>query len=188
MSTTLSPTVWIVIAVVVAIAIVVAVAAAARANRSRQLQERFGSEYDRAVEERGDRRAAEADLQNRSARRERMHIEELDSSQREQYVEEWRTVQSRFVDEPRGALGEADRLIGRVMKDRGYPNLSYQQRVEDLSPDYSETLTNYRSAHDIATRAETGEASTEEQRQAMIQYRSLFAELVGGDRESDAAL
>lgn len=188
MSSTASPIVWVLLAVVVIVVVAVAAAAIARANRSKQLQERFGSEYDRAVEERGDRSAAEADLQQRSARRDRMHIEELEPSQREQYVEEWRTVQSRFVDEPQGALGEADRLIGRVMKDRGYPNLSYRQRVEDLSSDYADTLTNYRSAHDIATRAETGEASTEEQRQAMIQYRSLFAELVGSDRESDATL
>ena len=179
---------WFLVAVAVLVVIAIAAIAVARANRSKQLRERFGTEYDRAVEERGDRNAAEADLQARRDRRERMHIEELEPQARVQYLEEWRTVQSRFVDEPRGALVEADRLIGQVMKERGYPNLSYRQRVEDLSSDYADTLTNYRSAHDIATRAETGEASTEEQRQAMIQYRSLFDELVGGDRESGATL
>lgn len=179
---TASPAVWIAVAIVVLAALAAIAAAVARSNRTKALRARFGTEYDRALAEYPDRPSAEAALMKRQGRRERMHIEELRSEARVQYAQEWRTVQSRFVEEPRAALLEADHLIGRVMKDRGYPNNSYEQRLEDLSTDYGNVLTNYRSAHDVAERAENGRASTEEQRQAMIHFRSLFEQLVGSGR------
>jgi len=37
---------------------------------------------------------------------------------------------------------------------------------------------NYRAAHDIAVRQTLGQASTEDLRQAMIHYRTLFEDLV----------
>jgi hypothetical protein len=143
------------------------------------LQQRFGPEYDRAVRNTGDRSAAERDLAAREARVRKFHIEELPAGARERYTEEWRAVQTRFVDEPRSAVTEADRLVGSVMRDRGYPMENFEQRVADISPDHPTVVDNYRAAHDIAARSAQGEASTEDLRQAMVHYRTLFDDLLG---------
>jgi len=111
---------WIVGAIVVIAIILIAIAASRRA-RSAQLQRRFGPEYERTVEATGDRSRAERDLAQRQERVRNLHIVELPAGARDRYAEEWRTIQSRFVDDPKGALGEADRLVSNVMRDRGYP-------------------------------------------------------------------
>jgi hypothetical protein len=169
------------IALVVVIAIIIATV---RAARSRRLAQRFGPEYERTVRERGDRAAAERDLARREARVKRFHIEELPPGARARYTEEWRTVQSRFVDEPALAIAEADRLVSTVMRDRGYPLGSFEQRADDLSPDHPRVIEDYRAAHDIATRSERGQVPTEDLRQAMVHYRSLFNDLVETDGSS----
>jgi hypothetical protein len=109
----------------------------------------------------------------------KFHIEELPAGARSRYTEEWRTVQTRFVDQPREAVSEADRLVENVMRDRGYPMDDFDQRVADLSPDHPQVVENYRAAHDIASRTERGEVDTEDLRQAMVHYRSLFTDLLG---------
>jgi hypothetical protein len=115
-----------------------------------------------------------------------MHIEELPAGARERYTEEWRTVQTRFVDQPREALTDADRLVENVMRDRGYPMSDFEQRAADISPDHPKVVDNYRAAHGIATRAETGEVSTEDLRQAMVHYRTLFNDLLGTEERTSA--
>lgn len=182
MNASSNQTLLYVVGAVVIIAILVAIIVAAqRRNRSAALQHRFGPEYERTVKATGDRDAAEKELAERERRVKRMHIEELPAGAKDRYTEEWMTVQTRFVDQPRTALGDADRLVTSVMRDRGYPMDDFEQRVSDLSPDHPAVVDNYRAAHDIAQRSERGEVSTEDLRQAMIHYRTLFTDLLGTD-------
>lgn len=181
-----NPTIYYIIGAIIVVAIIVVAAIfASRAARSRRLQQRFGPEYDRTLRTAGDRTAAEHELAQREARVKRMHIEELPAGARERYTEEWRTVQSRFVDQPREALTDADRLVENVMRDRGYPVNDFEQRAADISPDHPRVVDNYRIAHGIAVRSERGEVNTEDLRQAMVHYRTLFDDLLGSTERTD---
>jgi hypothetical protein len=171
------------IVVIVAILIVVAAVLAMRRrrseHRSEQLKQRFGPEYDRTVtQQHGDSRLAEANLTDREKRVETFPIRALSAVDREAYAMEWAAVQRRFVDDPSAAVGTADRLVGRVMIDRGYPMTNFEQRAADISVSYPAVVQNYRAAHDIVLRREDGQATTEDLRQAMVHYRSLFDELL----------
>jgi hypothetical protein len=174
-----TPILYYVIAAVVIVAIIVIAIVASKRAQSARLQRRFGAEYDHTVQTSGDRAAAERELAAREARVRKFHIEELPAGARDRYTEEWRTVQTRFVDEPRAALNQADKLVASVMRDRGYPMENFEQRVADISPDHPTVVENYRVAHDIAARSERGEVSTEDLRQAMVHYRTLFDDLLG---------
>jgi FtsZ-interacting cell division protein ZipA len=177
--------IWIAVAVIVIIAIVAVAVVSSRRARSARLQRRFGPEYERTLRASGDRTDAERELAAREARVKRFHIEELPAGARDRYMEEWRTVQTRFVDEPKAAIVEADHLVENVMRDRGYPIEEFEQRAADLSPDHPAVVQNYRAAHDIASRSERGEVSTEDLRQAMVHYRTLFTDLLGtSERQS----
>jgi hypothetical protein len=157
---------------------------AGRQRRSRKLQDKFGPEYDRTVEQAGDRRAAEADLLERADRRAELNIVPLEPEARDRYIEAWRSTQAQFVDEPAQATREADRLITSVMRDRGYPVDDFEQRAADVSVDHPQVVDDYRAAHAIAARNDRSEASTEDLRQALVHYRSLFEELLE-DRHTD---
>jgi hypothetical protein len=165
--------------VIVAVLIVIAVAFAMRRRRSEQLKRRFGPEYDRAItEQHGDARRAEATLADREKRVETFSIHALSAVDREAYAMEWAAVQRRFVDDPSAAVGAADRLVNRIMTDRGYPMTAFEQRAADISVSYPAVVQNYRAAHEIVERHNDGHATTEELRQAMVHYRSLFDELL----------
>ena len=171
--------VWIVIAAAVVVAIVLlAMWAANRKKRTSQLQEGFGPEYDRTVEERGSRRKAESELTDREKRREELDIRPLAPGARDRFADRWRTVQERFVDDPNGAVGDAHKLVIEVMRERGYPTDDFEQRAADVSVDHPHVVENYRSAYAISRRAENGDADTEEQRRALVHYRALFDELL----------
>jgi hypothetical protein len=157
---------------------------AGRQRRSRKLQETFGPEYERTVSETGDRRTAEAELQERTERRQSFDVVPLESEARARYIEAWRHTQAQFVDEPAEATREADRLITSVMRDRGYPIDDFEQRAADISVDHPQVVDDYRAAHAIAAANERSEASTEDLRQALVHYRSLFEELLE-DRHPD---
>jgi hypothetical protein len=131
------------------------------------------------VKEDGNRRHAEAGLNERTARVESLNIRPLAEGDRSRFVESWRRVEARFVDGPGGAVTEADQLLGDVMSTRGYPVSDFEQRAADISVDHPLVLENYRTAHAIAFRQTKGQANTEDLRQAMIHYRTLFEELVG---------
>lgn len=168
------------IIVVIAVAIIGVVAFMAyRRRRSEQLQHRFGPEYERTVRETGDKARAEAELEQRRRRVERLTIRPLTREDAARYTEAWNRVQARFVDDPKGAITEADQLVGDVMSRRGYPMGEFDQRADDISVHYPKVVENYRTAHAIALRHSKGQASTEDLRQAMIHYRALFAELTG---------
>src|ERR1019366_3643817 len=149
-----------------------------RKNTTAELRNRFGPEYDRAVKQHGSERKAEAKLTDRETRVERLKIRDLDPTERERFMGQWQSVQSRFVDYPKGAVTEADELVSSLMQTRGYPVTDFDQRAADISVDHPRVVDNYRSAHEIALRLRKGEASTEDLRTAMIHYRSLFEELV----------
>ena len=169
----------IVIAVTVMVAAGIAIWVFIRKRRTERLRAQFGgSEYTRAVKEGGSQRQAEAVLDKRAERVEGLHIRALGPGDRARFVESWRRVQARFVDGPGGAVTEADQLLADVMSTRGYPVSDFEQRAADISVDHPLVLENYRSAHEIAVRQTRGQASTEELRQAMIHYRTLFEELV----------
>jgi hypothetical protein len=172
--------VYVILAILV-IALIVAALIIMRQRRSQQLQEGFGPEYERTVEERGgDRREAEAELRERRERREKFEIRDLDDDARDRYVERWRAAQRRFVDEPAPAVGEADALVMEVMRERGYPVADeFEQRAADVSVDHPQVVEHYRAAHGISGRATAGDATTEDLRQAMVHFRALFAELLG---------
>ena len=154
-------------AAVLVLLIVVAVAAYAqyRRSRTRSLRNRFGTEYDRAVLSSGTR-DAESKLSDRKT-----------VAERERFITEWHTVQSRFVDHPRSSVTEADELISALLEARGYPQVSFEQRAADLSVTYPRIMENYRAAHSIAVPLGQAEATTEQLRAAMIQYRAIFDEL-----------
>ena len=182
--TTLSARDWAIIIAVATIVVGVIIAAivawlSPRKRQTERLRTQFGgSEYDRAVREDGSRRLAEAGLNERSARVESLNIRPLAEGDRARFLESWRRVEARFVDGPGGAVIEADQLLGDVMSTRGYPVSDFEQRAADISVDHPLVLENYRTAHDIALRQRKGQANTEDLRQAMIHYRTLFEELV----------
>jgi hypothetical protein len=165
--------------ILVAVLVIIAVALVARRRRSEKLKRRFGSEYDRTVlQQHGDSRRAEETLVEREKRVEAFPLRSLTPVDREAYAMEWASVQRRFVDDPSAAVGSADRLVSRVMTDRGYPMSDFDQRAADISVSYPAVVQNYRTAHDIVLRHTDGHATTEELRQAMVHYRSLFDELL----------
>jgi nitrogen fixation-related uncharacterized protein len=146
-------------------------------RRSRRLKQQFGPEYKHAVRKYGDARQAEAELAAREKRVSKLDIRSLTEEEQSRFAEVWRKTQARFVDEPSKAVGEADGLIKEVMQTRGYPLGEFDQRVADVSVDHPNVVTNYRAGREIAARNKSGEATTEDLRQAMMHYRSLFEEL-----------
>lgn len=167
---------WVIAAVVILIVVIAVVAAQRR--RTSNLQDRFGPEYDRTVETSNGRREGERALLEREERREQLDIRPLAPDAQRRYVEQWRIVQERFVDDPNGAVAEADRLVMQVMRERGYPMDDFEQRAADISVDHPNVVEDYRAAHDIATRRQDDGVETEELRRAMIHYRALFNDLL----------
>jgi hypothetical protein len=169
--------VWIAIAILV----IVAIGGGLwwwRRRRTAQLRARFGPEYDRTVQRTGAVSKAEATLEARARRVDRLHIRPLTSDDAARFSDAWRHIQAQFVDDPKGAVTQADRVIADVMKARGYPVSDFEHRVEDISVDHPNVVMNYRAAREIAEEHERGGASTEDLRQAMVHYRALFHELL----------
>ncbi len=167
-----------------AIVIVIAVIAVAFAvwiffqkQRTQRLRSQFGAEYDRMVQTSG-RKQAETELEHRTRRVQKFRIRPLTTEEQGRFADSWRCEQGRFVDDPRDAVEQADRLVGEVMRARGYPVAEFDMRAADLSVDHPRVVENYRKAHEIALRDSQGEASTEDLRQAMVYYRALFEDLL----------
>jgi hypothetical protein len=169
--------VWILI-VIAAVVVIALIVMAARQRRTAALRERFGPEYDRAVEAQEGRRPAEADLRDREKQRGRLNIKPLPEDVRVRFAEEWREVQERFVDQPAEAVVAADRLVHGVMETRGYPMGDFDAQADLVSVDHPEVVENYRVAHGIHERARQQQANTEDLREALLRYRSLFDDLL----------
>jgi FtsZ-interacting cell division protein ZipA len=175
--------VWVVIVIAAVVVVALVAAALARKRRSEALQERFGPEYDRTVDEAGGRSDAERELREREQRREQFEIQPLSDAARQRYANEWQAVQARFVDDPAGAVRDADRLVQQAMGERGYPvEDDFDRRAADLSVDHPRVVDSFREGHVLWQRYDRGEGSTEDLRQAMVHYRSLFEELLVPER------
>jgi hypothetical protein len=179
----MDPAVWILIIVVVILVVGLVGWGVSRQRRSQQLRQQFGPEYERTVDQAGDRKAGEQELQQRRERREQLKIRELEPDARDRYAESWRAAQARFVDAPEQAVGEADALLKQVMHARGYPVEDFEQRASDISVDHPKLVENYRAAHAVSLAAARGQANTEDLRQALVYYRELFEDLLGGERQ-----
>lgn len=149
-----------------------------REAQSHRLQQHFGSEYHRTVDEVGDRHKAEAELLQRERRVHKLHIVPLSPADAARFDQAWRALQARFVDSPEQALSEADRLVRELMMKRGYPMGDFESRAADVSVDHPMVVDHYRRAHDVAVRLGGGGVDTEAMRQAVVHYRALFAELL----------
>jgi hypothetical protein len=155
----------------------------ARRNEKKResLREEFGPEYHSLRARYGDDGRATEELEARQNRVQSYNIRPLATEDARRFAEEWRVTQGKFVDDPSGAIGEAEGLVTRVMEARGYPTGDFETQYADVSVGHSEVVQNYRAAHDIAERNRRGEAGTEDLRQAMVHYRSLFEELLGAE-------
>ena len=171
-------TVLIIVIAIAVIALAIAAWIAVQKTRTKRLRDRFGLEYDRAVADAGNRRRAEDELESRRKRVARFMLTPLTPEQQSRFGKEWAAAQARFVDDPRGAVADANRLVKEVMQARGYPMGDFDQRAADISVDHPRVVSNYRAAREIAQRAETGKATTEDLRKAVVHYRELFQELL----------
>jgi hypothetical protein len=171
----------VIILIAVAVLVIVGLGLwyAMRQRRSQNLREKFGPEYNYTLDKIGDQRAAESTLKDREKRVVKLDIHDLDENRKQSYQEEWVEVQANFVDDPSKSVEDANRLITEVMIARGFPVADFEQRAADLSVLYPDFVSNYRSAYTIALKNQQKTSSTEELRQAMVYYRSLFEELLG---------
>jgi hypothetical protein len=176
--------IWFIVVVVIVLAIVGLVMTAKQRRHS--LQERFGPEYDRSVETAGGRRQAERELRDKAARRDQLDIRPLSAEARERYADEWALVQEGFVDEPGDSVDQADALVVRVMRERGYPVDDFETRTDMAAVDHPDVVEHYRAAHKIRTANRTGDADTEALRVAVVHYRWLFDALLLDESETAA--
>jgi hypothetical protein len=189
----MNTTTMIIIALVVLAVVALLVWASAR-NKARQtekrgeLRERFGPEYDRAVTEHGSEDEAASHLGDVAKTRDKLEIRDLTPAQRDRYTTDWMEVQSAFVDAPDAAVRDADRLVGAVMRDRGYPVDDFDTQADMVAVDHPRIVENYRFAHDIRLRSDNDSdgSGTEDLRTAFVYYRALFAELLADGQTADA--
>ncbi|WP_214405142.1 hypothetical protein [Pseudonocardia lacus] len=177
-------TVIVVIVVLVVAALAAGAFVLARQRRSQRLREHYGEEYERSVEETGDRKSAEAALTERESRVRELDIRDLRPEERDGFTDRWATIQRGFVDDPAGSLRQADDLVVEIMRVRGYPvEGDFDRRAEDLSVDHPQVVRHYRDAR--AVRDADGDVDTEKQRTAVTSYRSLVEALLGKDSAHD---
>ncbi|MFC3576621.1 hypothetical protein ACFOZ0_25725 [Streptomyces yaanensis] len=184
----------LIIAVIVIVAIAVVAAAAvlfltARGTRGGQgLESRFGPEYERTVARHdGDTEAADRELTERLKRYGSLHERPLEAAEQERYTARWTAAQERFVDSPREAVSEADRLLAELAGARGYPDGGRsEEQLDALSVYHADHLGGYRRLHQVAGAPAQGaagsRAGTEEMRAAMLDARVLFEDLVTPSR------
>jgi hypothetical protein len=177
------PTSWVVAAAVVLALVLAAIVVSALWNggtshREERLRERFGPEYDIAVQQFGARRALRV-LEDRERRVAELPLRSLVPAERASFGQSWSLVQREFVDAPHEAVTNAHDLVLRTLHARGYPVDDYEQCVADLSVDYGGIVEHYRAAHALEEANRAGRANTEELRQALVHYRALFEELLG---------
>jgi FtsZ-interacting cell division protein ZipA len=176
-------TLVIVIVIIVLLVAVVAAAFAYQRRRSSQLENRFGPEYDRTLQQTDDRRSGERLLREREQRRSQFEVTPLSAEHAARYREEWMGIQGSFVDQPAEAVQQSDKLVVRMMRDAGYPVDDFDHRVDDISVDHPDVAQHYRDAHAVAVAQLQGTADTEQLRQAVTLYRELVEALL---RDNDA--
>jgi hypothetical protein len=175
-------TMMIVVGVAVVVLALVAIWLMQQRRRA-HLRQRFGPEYERSLQQHGSAAVAERELDARERRVAKLDIRALSAEETARFSQAWLLTQQRFVDSPGDAVAEADRLVGEVMRTRGYPMAEFEQRAADISVDHPQVVANYRAARAIVDRNRRGESSTEDLRQALVHYRELFADLLNLQRE-----
>jgi hypothetical protein len=177
----LTPAFWIVLAGILAVSLIAGAAliSSGKKKQSLRLQQRFGPEYGRAIDELGSRAKAESELKAREKRVENLHIVALAPPEAARFSQGWSALQGRFIDNPKGVVVQADQLIRELMIKRGYPMGDFERRAADISVDHPAVVDNYRAAQAIAVRDQSGQANTEELRKAVVHYRALFDEMLG---------
>jgi len=178
MNTVAPSTLILVIVLVVAAIVAVAAISLHKQRQSQRLRRRFGAEYGRTVNELGGQTKAEAELKKREDRVARLNITPLTPTDAARFTQAWNGLQSRFIDNPKGVVAEADHLVRELMTKRGYPMGDFERRAADISVDHPGVVATYRAAQVIAARDMRGEADTEELRKAVVHYRTLFDELL----------
>ncbi|HEY0535377.1 MAG TPA: hypothetical protein VGD29_27635, partial [Actinoplanes sp.] len=177
----------IIVLIIVVLVVIAAIVYGVQVGRRKKLQSTFGPEYDRAVADSGNRTEAEKELREREKRHAELELKPLSPESQAKYSADWEEVQLKFVDDPAEAVGTADDLVTRLITERGYPTRDYEDRLADLSVEHARTLQHYRDAHEISERNRSGEASTEDLRQALVHYRALFADLLGTEPVSSSS-
>jgi len=168
---------WVLL-IVVLVVVVIAVALMMRQRRTANLRDRFGPEYDRTMQGTDDRRGAEQQLLDRARRRDKLDIRPLPEAARARYADQWRGIQERFIDDPAGSVGSAHGLLEQVMAERGYPTRDFEEQADLVSVDHPRVVEDYRAAYAVYQRHGSGQASTEDLRDALVRYRSLFEDLL----------
>ena len=181
----INTTTLIAVAVVAVILIAFVAWLAYGANQSKRLRQRFGPEYDAVLQRTGSKAKAEAELRSRQKRVERFEIVPLAPAEVARFSQAWTRLQSSFVDDPKGVLIEADRLVRDLLAKRGYPVADFELRAADISVDHPVVVNNYRAAQRIVSLDQRGEASTEDLRKAVVHFRALFDELLGATHARD---
>src|SRR5688572_30803501 len=153
-----------------------------RRERADALREPLNPMHDRTGQEHANQHHAERELDEQKRRVEQLRIRALSPDERDGLTERWRSAQVQFVDDPAGATLAADALVAEVMKTRGYPIGDFEQRAADVSVDHPRVVEHLRAAHAIARRNarhdDHGDASSEDRRQAFVDYRALFDDLL----------
>lgn len=167
--------VWVLVVAVVVAAVVTFVVM----QRRRALREKFGEEYERLVGEHQSTSAAEKELRERERRHAELELRELSPEERSRYIDEWQEVQARFVDAPEESVVAADGFVTRILEDIGYPTGEFDDQAAHVSVDHARTLSAYRRAHEITERSTRHEATEDELRQAVLDYRELVTDLLG---------
>lgn len=177
-----------IVIVIVIVLIIAAIAAVAyQRKRSSGLEERFGPEYDRTVQDSDDRRSGEKLLREREKRRSQFEVTPLSGEAADRYREQWKGIQGGFVDEPAEAVQQSDSLVVQMMRDSGYPVDDFDHRVDDISVDHPDVAQHYRDAHAVAVAQMNGTADTEQLRQAVTSYRELVDTLLRESGPSNAS-
>ena len=169
--------IWVGLGLVALLIVVGLVARGARRARTESLRDKFGNEYDHAVESLGSRKLAERDLIERTEQVKKYDIVPLQANDQERFRRDWQKVEQHFLERPTTAVVEADELVADIMRARGYPMGDFDRHAADLSVTHPRIVDHYRSGHRVIGGA-PGSASTEDLRQAMLHYRALFDELI----------
>jgi hypothetical protein len=180
-------TVLIVVIVVLVLALAAAGVMLFQRRRTERLQEHYGPEYERSLNQAGNRREAEARLTEREKRHRELDIRDLDPDERDRFATSWEGIQREFVDDPKRAVHDADVLVLEIMRTRGYPvgddGDDFERRAEDISVEHPEVVQRYREAHAVRDATRSGDVDTEQQRSAVTSYRSLIDALLHGDSQ-----
>jgi FtsZ-interacting cell division protein ZipA len=182
------------VVIVVILLIVYFVSRRRRAQRSEEqrarTREEFGSEYDRAAQERGSEEEAERELRQRRGQVERQ-VQPLSEESRGRYEERWGEVERVFVDNPGRSIELADRTVMEILEERNFvsdPSQSDAETERSLAVMHPDVADDYREARRIradvvAGRTSEGgseEETTEELRQAIRRYRVVYQRIARG--------